>query len=100
MPYLAQNPTARGHERKCKALRYRARDPLTGERVRCGKYALRDGDLCAYHQKHSDRRGINADTIGQRTPLMPAAFSRHLSQTLRQRLAELEGRTPVELIDL
>lgn len=31
---------------------------------------------------------------------MPAAFSRHLSQTLKQRLAELEGNSPSELIDL
>jgi hypothetical protein len=111
VPYLQANPTGRGHARQCKALRYRAKDPFTGERIRCAKYALKGGDYCAYHQKHRDRCRIRVRTAcGQAQPdgqanlenthaVYPFGFM-SLSQTLRQRLAELENQTPVELIDL
>lgn len=91
-------------EQRCVANRRCRRHP-DGSKVQCRNYRTPRSakGYCAFHMRKYERYGRGGSTVGQRTEEAPkygAAYSVHLSQTLTSRLAELAGKSPIELIDL
>lgn len=94
------------HER-CRALRMRYRDPLTGLRRQCRNFIYdKDRGLCFYHLQHrlrlsrGNRHNIDKLENSERRPRLPVAYSKHLSESLASRLAELAKKPISDQLDM
>jgi len=87
---------------RCEAMRRGVRDPLTGERIRCKKWRVNGHKLCREHLLRSvGRTRLNLKNgYRQKRKYYPVAISKFLSETLQERIAELNAGSPLDKFDM
>jgi hypothetical protein len=87
---------------RCEGFRRRVRDPVTGERVRCKKWRVNGHKLCREHLLRSQGRlRLNLKNgYRQKRKYYPVAISKYLSDTLQERIAELNAGSPLDKFDM